>query len=286
MAKGARSFFSKFFKTNPVKAYPDSEALQSYILGFSSQTEDQAEYTSRHLGRLVRTLQLTPEGKASDRVLEMGAYMQITPALRKHRGYGEVRGCYLGRLGVIEQKTARSKSGEEFHCTIDLFNAEKDVYPYPDGHFATVVCAELIEHLSEDPMHLMSEVNRILPVGGHFILSTPNICSFRGVSAVLRGEHPGVFQQYMAGRAAEMAEPRHAREYAPREIPRLMEAAGFETEVLETGPYAMEWPETEPGIPELLKNHGFSADYGGESIHAVGRKTGPVINRYPHWLYE
>ena len=83
-----------------------------------------------------------------------------------------------------------------------------------------------------------------------------------------------------------MHEPRHAREYAPREIPRLLDAAGFETEVLETGPYAIEWPETEPGIPELLRNHGFSDGYGGESIHAVGRKTGPVKNRYPHWLYE
>jgi SAM-dependent methyltransferase len=238
------------------------------------------------MGRLVRTVELTPEGGPGDRVLEMGAYLQITPALRRFRGYGEVRGCYLGPLGKTDEKVARSKTGEEFRCSIDLFNAERDVFPYPDGHFKTIVCAELLEHLSEDPMHLMSEANRILPDGGYFILSTPNICSFRGVSAVLRGEHPGVFQQYMKGRAADLHEPRHAREYAPREVPRLFEAAGFATELLETGPYAMEWPETEPGIPELLRNHGFSADFGGETIHAVGRKTGPVSNRYPHWLYE
>ena len=49
------------------------------------------------------------------------------------------------------------------------------MFPYPDAHFATVICGELIEHLFEDPMHLMSEVNRILKPGGHLVLTTPNI---------------------------------------------------------------------------------------------------------------
>ena len=38
-------------------------------------------------------------------MLEMGAYLQITPALKSKLGYGEVRGCYYGPAG--ETHTAR-----------------------------------------------------------------------------------------------------------------------------------------------------------------------------------
>ena len=37
--------------------------------------------------------------RPGDRILEMGAYLQITPALRSKLGYGEVRGCYYGARG-------------------------------------------------------------------------------------------------------------------------------------------------------------------------------------------
>ncbi len=281
-----RSFLSKLFKSNPPTAgAPDAESLKAYILDFSSQSEDQRQYATTHLGRLVRTLQLTPPGTAADQLLEMGAYMQITPAFHKYLGYGDVRGSYLGPLGTVDEKKARSQSGEDFRCFIDLFDAERDVFPYKDGQFAAVVCAELLEHLSMDPMHLMSEVNRILRADGHFILSTPNICSFNAVSAVLRGEHPGLYQQYIRPRGGAI-DPRHAREYAPAEIKRLFEAAGFVTEILETGPYGWEARAPEPEILSLLEKNGYSKELRGETIHVVGRKTGPVRERHPNWLYD
>ena len=130
------------FKLPFGKNYPDADAasLADYILSFASQSADQRAYATTHLGRLVRTLELTPKGATSDRILEMGAYMQITAALKTKRGYGEVRGCYLGPLGRTDVKTVTSSKGETFGCEIDLFDAEKDTYPYPDGNFAAVVC--------------------------------------------------------------------------------------------------------------------------------------------------
>src|SRR5207344_2765250 len=122
-----------------------------------------------HRTRLERTLALTPPGGPDDRVLEMGAYLQITPALRSRLGYGEVRGCYYGPAGKVDCRSVTSESGEEIRCDIDLFNAEKDRFPYADGYFSTVLCCELIEHLFEDPMHLMSEVNRIVKPEGFFV---------------------------------------------------------------------------------------------------------------------
>ncbi|HLJ13531.1 MAG TPA: glycosyltransferase, partial [Bryobacteraceae bacterium] len=164
-----------------------ADVTNDYILGWSHTNSGAREYAQTHLTRLAKTLAITPPGGPGDRVLEMGAYLQITPALKTKLGYGEVRGCYYGSLGETSQRTVRSEEGEEFTCVLDLFNAEKDRFPYPAGHFSTVLCGELIEHLFEDPMHLMSEINRILKPGGHLVLTTPNIASLRAISAVLQG---------------------------------------------------------------------------------------------------
>ena len=100
-----------------------------------------------------------------------------------------------GRTWIIAAVT--SITGEQFECELDLFDAEKDRFPYDDEYFSTVICGELIEHLTEDPMHLMSEINRILKPGGHVVLTTPNICSLRAMAAILQGYHPGFFQAYI-----------------------------------------------------------------------------------------
>jgi SAM-dependent methyltransferase len=246
--------------------------------------DESAGYLETHLTRLVKTLEITPPGGPDDRILEMGAYLQITPALRSKLGYGCVRGCYYGPAGTVEHRSVVSSEGKAFSCEVDLFNAEKDVFPYPDGHFSTVLCCELIEHLSEDPMHMMSEINRILKPGGHLVLTTPNIGSLRGIAAMLEGFHPGIFTAYIRPRDGEV-EARHNREYAPREIEQLMRNSGFTVTLLETGPFR-ETPHPEEGwVRSLLERFNLPQDWRGEDIYVVGRKTGAVRERYPNWLY-
>ncbi len=87
------------------------------------------EYAEIHLTRLAKTLAVTPPGGPEDSVLEMGAYMQITPLLKTRLGYGNVRGCYYGPAGKSEHKSVRSEDGTVFECTVDLFDAEKDPFP-------------------------------------------------------------------------------------------------------------------------------------------------------------
>jgi glycosyltransferase involved in cell wall biosynthesis/SAM-dependent methyltransferase len=246
--------------------------------------EESAGYLETHLTRLVKTLEITPPGGPEDRILEMGAYLQITPALRSKLGYGCVRGCYYGPAGTVERRSVVSSEGEAFDCEVDLFNAEKDAFPYPDGHFSTVLCCELIEHLSEDPMHMMSEINRILKPGGHLVLTTPNIGSLRGIAAMLEGFHPGIFTAYIRPRDGEV-EARHNREYAPREIEQLMRNSGFTVTLLETGPFR-QTPHPEEGwVRSLLERFHLPQDWRGEDIYVVGRKTGAIRERYPNWLY-
>src|SRR5204863_9978843 len=107
--------------------------VDEYLNGWAVGRESRG-YVETHKTRLVKTLEITPPGGPCDRILEMGAYLQITPALRTKLGYGEVRGCYYGRLGRTDHKLVESAEGETFACEIDHFDAEKDPFPYPDGH--------------------------------------------------------------------------------------------------------------------------------------------------------
>jgi SAM-dependent methyltransferase len=186
----------------------------------------------------------------------------------------------------VDHKVATSADGEHFECAIDLFDAEKDCFPYPDEHFATVLCCELIEHLFEDPMHMMLEVNRILRPGGHFVLTTPNVSAMRGISAILQGYHPGFFHAYIKPAATGEVDARHNREYTPREVKLLLENSGFAVERLETGEFRDE-PHPEYGwVRHLMKTYWLGEELRGDGIYALGRKTGPVQDRYPAWLYS
>jgi glycosyltransferase involved in cell wall biosynthesis/SAM-dependent methyltransferase len=261
-----------------------ADELAPYLHSWAHD-EEERWYLNTHETRLLKTLAITPPGGPCDSVLEMGAYLQITPALKTKLGYGEVRGCYYGELGRRDHRTVASTDGEPFECDIDLFDAEKDRFPYPDGHFSTVLCGELIEHLFEDPMHLMSEVNRILKPGGHFVLTTPNIASLRGIAAILQGYHPGLFHSYIKPAESGHVDPRHNREYTPREIHQLLENSGFEVTLLETGGFR-DAPHPEYGwVLHLLNRYELDTSLRGDGIFAVGRKTGAVRERYPGWLY-
>jgi glycosyltransferase involved in cell wall biosynthesis/SAM-dependent methyltransferase len=266
------------------EAGPPSDLAQ-YLSSWAASPESRI-YLGTHATRLLKTLEITPPGGPADRILEMGSYLQITPALHTRLGYGEVRGCYYGSLGRTDHREVTSAEGETFACDIDHFDAEKDVFPYPDEHFSTVLCGELIEHLFEDPMHLMSEVNRVLKPGGHFVLTTPNVASLRAISAILQGYHPGFFPAYIKPAESGVVDARHNREYAPREIHKLLEGAGFEVTHLETGEFR-DVPHPEfAWVLHLLRRYMLETDLRGDGIYAVGRKTGPVLHRYPEWLYS
>jgi len=267
------------------EAATEPPASPEYFRSWVEESDSRA-YLEQHLTRLEKTLSIIPPGGPEDRILEMGAYLQLTPALKFKLGYGEVRGCYYGAPGKVDHREAVSTEGERFACEIDLFDAEKDRFPYPDDWFQTVLCCELIEHLYEDPMHMMWEVNRVLKPGGHFVLTTPNVVSLRAITAILQGYHPGFFHAYVRNSGEGKTDARHNREYAPWEVHQLLEDSGFEVTLLDSGPFR-EKPEPEHAwVLHMLKRYRLAMNLRGDGIYAVGRKTGPVRERYPSWLYS
>ncbi len=256
-----------------------------YILDWA-QDESARNYIETHRTRLEKTLDVIPRGAPEKSILEMGSYLQITPALHTKLGYGFVRGCYYGRAGRIDHKDIYSAAGEHFTCEIDHFDAERDRFPYEDESFDTVVCGELIEHLFQDPMHMMGEINRILKPSGSVVLTTPNIASLRGVSAILQGYHPGFFHAYIKPNDEGDVDARHNREYTPGEIHRLLVDSGFEVELLETGNFSDGDLKRHAWAREIIRAAKQREDLRDDGIYAVGRKVSDVVERWPGWLYS
>ena len=217
----------------------------------------------------------------------MGAYMQMTPALQCVLGYNEVRGAYFGPLGRSDQKSASVGGKEVFRCAVDLFDAEKDIYPYPDGYFETVIACEIFEHMLHDPMHMLFEMRRVLEEGGTLLLTTPNVASFTAVARTLeQSGNPQLYSKYTDPRA-EFADTEvgHMREYTPRELKEAVESAGFEVVSLFTD--VIPGYGTEDRMRTFLAQNNYSTSYRGEQLYVIGRKRSalPVV-RYPGFLYE
>jgi hypothetical protein len=126
-----------------------------------------------------------------------------------------------------------------------------------------------------------------LKPGGHLVLTTPNIGSLRALSAILQGYHPGFFPAYIRpAKEGEEPEARHNREYTPREIHHLLAGSGFEVTLLETGEFLDEPRPELAWVNHLLERYKLATHLRGDGIYTVGRKTGPVRERHPAWLYS
>ena len=152
----------------------------------------------------------------------------------------------LLRQATDTSTTSRSlpKAVKRSTCDVNHFDAESDIFPYPDASFDTVLCCELIEHLPADPMHMMSEINRILKPGGHLVITTPNLGPCVRSRAIIPGYDPSFFPAYIRPRkeGQEAEAPVRDREYVPLDSGAfsLLTDSGFEVVRLETGEFLEE----------------------------------------------
>ena len=275
---------------NPGAAAPPLnryEGIRGFLRSLDFQNEDSRGYVETHLERIARTLTLVPPPGPTRRVLELGAYMQMTPALKCLLGYEDVRAAYYGDLGQADTKVATASGREIFRCQIDLFDAEQDVFPYPADYFDTVLACEIIEHLLHDPMHMLIEIRRVLVDRGTLVLTTPNIASFASVAHLLRASgHPQICSKYAnPERDPARLEVPHVREYTPQELREAVQAAGFEISHLFTED--IEHYHQEIWAREFLARNGYPIDLRGEQVYCVAqKKAGALINRQPDFLYE
>lgn len=261
--------------------------IEAFLRSLDYPDQGARRYVEIHMERFVRTLTMVPPPSKTGRVLELGAYMQMTPVLGCILGYKEVRGAYFGTLGKTDDKAVSSAGREIFRCEVDQFDAEKDRYPYPDGHFDTVLACEIFEHFLHDPMHMLIECRRVLVDGGALILTTPNIASYTAVARVLEmSANPQLYSKYPDPRG-EFADTEvgHMREYTPGELQQAVTAAGFEVLSLFTK-VAPEY-SSHLWVPRLLERNNATTILRGEQMFLLARKKSAMpIQRYPGFLYD
>jgi 2-polyprenyl-3-methyl-5-hydroxy-6-metoxy-1,4-benzoquinol methylase len=112
---------------------------------------------------------------------------------------------------------------------LDLFSVtecdiEREALPFPDGAFDAVFFTEVLEHIAiTDPVVVLGRLRRVLRPGGVLFFSTPNICNLSNVIALLLGVNIFWPREIFYGSL-----DRHNREWTPKEVREVFDAAGFD----------------------------------------------------------
>lgn len=268
------------FKEPPTIQLDRDEAL-NYVAGFFADDPNASGYIQAHRDRLIATLRLIPAGGKDQRLLELSSYLQIPLLVKRYGDYGEiaVTNWWEGEPKEKVIAVRNPATNEEYSFQMKNVDVERDHFPFPDDHFDVALCCELIEHLREDPMHMLIELNRVMKWGGLLILTTPNIVSAFSVREALAGRSPVFYSLYNRQSPAD----RHSREYTPGEVRTALECAGFKVVKLFT---ENNWRKTDDEFLAWLDHTGVPRELRGDNIFAVARKQSAQIERYPVELYE
>jgi SAM-dependent methyltransferase len=258
---------------------PDPDRLREYLLSFDLFPADPGEgvrYLDDSLRRLLLTLALVPPDGAGLRLLELGAgpYF-LTLLLRRFRHYElQLANFYGDGFPAHSSVTVASpRYGERHTFAFRNFNAERDSFPYPDSSFALVLCCEIVEHLLQDPTHMLCEIHRVLAPAAHLLLTTPNVFNLAYGLRLLRGKG-NVFHPY----SAHGPYGRHQREYTLAEVTDLLRGIGYAVEcahLADIHAYAPHWrlaKRLRPG----WRDH----------LFVLARKAGARCPYYPPSLYQ
>jgi len=140
---------------------------------------------------------------------------------------------------------------------------------------------ELLEHLLVNPYWIFKEARRVLRPGGLLILTTPNVASLEGIQRIIDGNSPYIYGVY----SPYGAYGRHNREYAPKDIACLGDAAGFRTEVLDTkNIYPRDYLSS--GLLGKMKSLGLCPEFSNQGIFYCGIRDELMTPKgYPAFLY-
>jgi glycosyltransferase involved in cell wall biosynthesis len=261
--------------------------LHEYLKGFYASDANAMSYISVHLRRFSEMLAVVGRGDKGLRLLELGANMYFSMLLRRFTEYNIT---HTDLWEGEREKTVIVRSpetGEHVALRLYNFDVEKDRFPFDDETFDLAIAAEIIEHLPNDPMFMMHELNRVLKTGGRLLVTTPNITSLRSFHAVLHSYPPYIYNKF-----SPRGGGRHCKEYAPREIALMFKRSGFAIDELKTLDV---WIESDPATQywdvyrqtySLLKRLGASLTLRGEDIFALGHKVSAPKERYPVELYD
>ena len=188
-------------------------------------------YAEADCDRFLHTLNLVRSD--AKHILEIGANPYFSSILMKEYRSAELDFTNFFGPGVERGTQAvryENHAGEKREWQIEYanINTEESALPAKDGAFDHVVFCEVLEHLTNDPLFALIEINRVLEMGGTLVLSTPNVARLENIAALVAGAN--IYDPY----SGYGPYGRHNREYTCHELSWLIQYTGFEVETFFT----------------------------------------------------
>jgi len=251
------------------------------------------DYLKVHMSRFAETIRLLqPVVKQGMRIVDLGSYGSLVPALRDMLGAKEItltEPFHKSKPASEDSCLQNARHGSRYPFHVDRFDIEGP-FPYEDSRFDVVIFTEVLEHLSRDPLQTLSEINRVTKAGGYLLLSTPNCASVRSIIRILRGGNPNIYPVYQRRPSTD----RHNHEYVPWEVKELVQLCGFThrsfktVDVYQDHQFGRLLTLQMKGLLKIgnLLSLGFlKSRERGDTIFSLAQKTGGVQERYPGFLY-
>lgn len=262
------------------------EALCSVSIDGSTIGELRA-YATGDCERFLHTLALVPDG--TGKLLEIGGNPYFTTLLlRRFRpGYAfAITNFFSQPAGLAKQHIAFDGfdgTAEGFDLEYHSVNIEAWPFPFADGEMDVVVFGEVLEHMTNDPMHALREIARVLKPGGRLVLTTPNVARIENVVALLEGRN--LYDPY----SGYGPYGRHNREYTRNEIHQLLTYCGFEAEISFTANVHPDTPAAAVDMAAVRAAIGSVRNREhdlGQYLFSRWRKTAECGAQRPAWLYR
>jgi len=277
----------------PSLPIPDGYTKEKILEALSSATIDGSVigefrgYVTADCERFLRTLDLVPQGEGE--LLEIGGSPYFTTLLltRFRQKYKlNITNFFNGGPRTESQRVhfdGFDNEPEDHEFVFQNLNIEEWTFPYHDGQMDVIVFGEVLEHMTNDPLHAIREINRVLNQDGVLILTTPNAARWENVLAFLEGRN--IYDPY----SAYGPYGRHNREYTRHELHQLLTFGGFGADVAYTANVHDDIPAlraTQKAAKEAiraLKNREYDL---GQYMFTRWRKVGTCPDKRPGWLYR
>jgi SAM-dependent methyltransferase len=261
-------------------------ALKSISID-NSAVGELAPYVEQDFERFLITLNLVPQ-KNIKKVLEIGSNPYfLTILLKWYRPeltlellnfFGAEGGKHVQNIELERQQCSVLELPSKFSMPFTSVNCEVDVFPFPDSTYDCVIFCEVLEHFIEDPFHALSQIARVLKLGGHILLSTPNVARLENVARMLTGVN--IYDPY----SGHGPHGRHNREYTRHEVAWLLSHLGFEP--VEHFTADVHPNQVSVDIDKLTLIKGREHDLGQYQFHLWKKTSSSQEKLRPSWLYR